>query len=85
MDALAGRPGKRFVEIVRHLASVLAAVIGSRTKKDYVVRPWTDEENAEFAEFCAALDANPIDPGFDPDAVEILTIDPWCEVELPRA
>ena len=76
---------RRIREAVRRVASVLAVVIGSRTKKDYVVRRWTDEENAEFAEFCAALAANPIDPGFDPDAVEILTIDPWFDMELPRA
>ena len=76
---------RRILEAIHRAASVLAAVIGSRTKKDYVVRPWTDEENAEFAEFCAAIDAAPIDPGSDPDAVEILSHDPWFDVELPRA
>ena len=75
----------RILEAIRRVASVLADVIGSRTGKDYVVRPWTEEENADFERLCASLDANPIKPGFDPDAVEILTIDPWCEVELPRA
>ena len=69
----------------RRLGEPLAAVIGSRTKKDYVVRPWTEEENADFERLCASLDANPIKPGFDPDSVEILTIDPWYDVDLPRA
>ncbi len=73
---------RRILEGIRR---ILADVIGSRTEKNYVVRPWTEAENADFSEFCASLDANPIKPGFDPDAVEILTIDPWCEVELPRA
>ncbi len=73
---------RRILEGIRR---ILAAAIGSKTGKDYVARPWTEEENAEFAEFCAAIDAAPIDPGFDPDAVEILTIDPWFDMELPRA
>ena len=72
-------------EATRAAASVLAEMTGRETGKDYVVRPWTDEENAEFAEFCAALDAVPIEPGFDPDSVEILSHDPWYDVELPRA
>ncbi len=75
----------RIREAIRRVASVPAAVIGSRTGKDYVVRPWTEEENADFARFCASLDENPIDPGFDPDSVEILSHDPWHDVELPRA
>ncbi len=73
---------RRILEGIRR---ILAAVIGSRTKKDYVVRPWTDEEDAEFKRFSDSIDANPIDPGFDPDSVEILTHDPWFDVELPRA
>ncbi len=76
---------RRILEIVRRAASVLAAVIGSRSGKDYVVRPWTEIENASFARPCASLDANSIKPGFDPDAVEILTHDPWYDVELPHA
>ena len=76
---------RRIREAIRRVASVLAAVIGSRTGKDYVVRPWTEEENADFAEFCASIDENPIDPGFDPDSVEILSHDPWYDMELPRA
>ena len=76
---------RRILEAIRAVASVLDDVIGRETEKDYVLRPWTEEENADFARFCASLDANPIKPGFDPDAVEILTIDPWFDVELPRA
>ncbi len=68
---------RRILEAIRRAASVLAAVIGSRTGKDYVVRPWTEKENADFALFCASLDANPIKPGLDPDAVVILCHDPW--------
>ncbi len=82
---MVGRPGKRFVATVCRVASVLADVIGSRTGKDYVVRPWTEEENADFARFCASLDENPIDPNIEEDSVEILTHDPWYDVELPRA
>ncbi len=73
---------RRILEGIRR---ILAAVIGSRTGKDYVVRPWTEEENADFERFCASLDENPVEPGFDPDAVEILSHDPWFDVELPRA
>ena len=73
---------RRILEGIRR---ILADVIGSRTEKNYVVRPWTKEESDDFSRFCAALAANPIDPGFDPDAVEILTIDPWFDMELPRA
>ncbi len=73
---------RRILEGIRR---ILAEMTGSRTEKDYVVRPWTEEENADFARFCASLDENPIDPGFDPDSVEILSHDPWYDVELPRA
>ncbi len=85
MDALAGRPGKRFLATIRRVASALAEMTGRQTERDYVVRPWTEEENADFARFCASLDENPSDPGFDPDSVQILTHDPWYDVELPRA
>ena len=73
---------RRILEGIRRL---LAAAIGSKTGKNYVVRPWTEEESADFARFCASLDENPIDPGFDPDSVEILSHDPWYDMELPRA
>ena len=73
---------RRILEGIRR---ILADVIGSRTEKNYVVRPWTKEENDDFSRFCASLDANPNKPGFDPDAVEILSHDPWFDVELPRA
>ncbi len=76
---------RRIREAIRAVASVLAEMTGSRTEKDYVVRPWTEDENADFARFCASLDENPIDPGFDPDAVEIMSHDPWYDMELPRA
>ena len=74
---------RRIREAIRRVASVLAAVIGSGTGKDYVVRPWTEEENADFERYCSLI--APITPGFDPDSVEILTHDPWYDVELPRA
>ncbi len=73
---------RRILEGIRR---ILAAAIGRETEKDYVVRPWTEQETASFARLCASLDANPIKPGFDPDAVEILSHDPWFDVELPRA
>ncbi len=76
---------RRILEIVRHLASVLADVIGREAEKDYVVRPWTEQENAEFSKFCVEIDASPIEPGFDPDSVEILSHDPWYDMDLPRA
>ena len=73
------------LEAIRRVASALAAAIGSKTGKDYVVRPWTEEENADFAKFSASIDASPIEPGFDPDQVEILSHDPWYDADLPRA
>ncbi len=82
---MAGRPGKRFVATVRRVARRLVAVIGWEIERDYVERPWTEEENADFDRFRVSLDANPIKPGFDPDSVEILSHDPWYDVELPRA
>ena len=30
--------------------------------KNYVERPWTDEEEADFAEFVASIDQTPSDP-----------------------
>ena len=76
---------RRILEAIRRVASGLAAVIGREAGKDYVVQPWTEEENADFDCFRVSLDQNPIDPGFDPDSVEILSHDPWYDMELPRA
>ena len=89
MDGLAGKPGKRFVATVRHLARGLAAVIGWEIGKDYVVRPWTEEENADFERFCASIGETPSDPvharAMEDGPVDFFNNDPWFDMELPRA
>ena len=37
-----------FLEAARRVASGLAGVIGRETEEDYVLRPWTAEEDADM-------------------------------------
>ena len=43
---------------LRRLAREL---IGREAEKDFVVRPWTPEENADFEKFCASIGQMPTD------------------------
>ena len=80
---------KRIFESVRRVASRLATVIGWRAKRDYVVRPWTKEENADFARFCESIGKIPEDPVharlMEDGPIDFFTVDPWYDMELPRA
>ncbi len=51
-----------FLEAARRVASGLAGVIGRETEEDYVLRPWTAEEDADFERFCASIGETPSDP-----------------------
>ncbi len=57
--------------------------------KDYLMRPWTAEENADFERFCASNGETPSDPAharlMDGEFDFFLNIDPWFDQELPRA
>jgi hypothetical protein len=70
---------KQFFATIRRLASGLVALIGCETEKDYVLRPWTEEENADFERFCSSIGEIPSDP------VTFFSNDPWYDQILPRA
>ena len=53
---------KLFLETFRSLARGLVALIGCETERDYVLRPWTEEENADFEKFCESIGVIPSDP-----------------------
>ncbi len=59
------------------------------TDKDYVVRPWTEEEDADFERFCQSIGETPSDPVharlMEDGEVDFFNVDPWWDVELPRA
>ena len=59
------------------------------TDKNYVVRPWTEEEGADFERFCASIGEIPSDPGharlMEDGAVDFFSLDEWWDLELPRA
>lgn len=80
---------KLFLTTVRRLARGLAAMTGWVPEKDYVVRPWTDAENAEFAEFCSSIGEIPSDPlwakALEDGPLDFFNNDPWFDMELPRA
>ena len=40
----------------------MRAVIGRETERDYVIRPWTEAENADFERFCDSIGKMPDDP-----------------------
>ena len=64
-------------------------ITSAMTDKDYVVRPWTEEENADFERFCASIDVTPSDPAhvqaMEDGPVDFFNNDPWFDMELPRA
>ena len=81
---------RRILEAIRRVAKGLVALIGCETEKDYVLRPWTEEENADFERFCASIGVMPSDPEWA-EAMEcgewgeFFSNDPWYDMDLPRA
>ena len=57
--------------------------------ENYVVRPWTEEEEADFERFCESIGQVPEDPVhaslMEDGEVDFFTLDEWPDVELPRA
>ncbi len=57
--------------------------------KNYVLRPWTDEENADFEKFCASIGEIPRDPewaaAMEDGEVDFFNNDPFQGVKLYRA
>ena len=57
--------------------------------KNYVERPWTAEEDADFQRFYESIGKTPSDPVharlMEGGAVDFFNLDEWHDVELPRA
>jgi hypothetical protein len=57
--------------------------------RDYVERPWTAEEDADFERFCASLGEIPKDRVharlMEDGEVDFFNLDERPDVELPRA
>jgi len=57
--------------------------------KNYVVRPWTEEEDADFEKFCASIGETPSDPkwaeAMEDGELDFFNNDPFYNVELHRA
>jgi hypothetical protein len=74
--------------ILEAITRILATVIGRETEKNYVVRPWTDEENADFLEFCDRIDEIPSDPelalAMEDGEVDFFNNDPFYNVKCYR-
>ena len=71
------------------LSRLARELIGRETERDYVVRPWTEEENADFEKFCASIGEMPSDPewaaAMEDGELDFFSNDPWYDMELPRA
>ncbi len=71
---------------LRRLAREL---IGRETERDYVLRPWTEEENSDFEKFCASIGETPSDPewaaAMDDGEIDFFNNDPFQGVKLYRA
>jgi hypothetical protein len=80
---------KRFFATIRSVTNGLAAAIGWEREKDYVLRPWTDEENADFEKFCASIGEIPSDPewaaAMEDGELDFFNNDPFVGVKLYRA
>jgi hypothetical protein len=68
---------KLFFETIRSAASGLATVIEWQKKKDYVLRPWTEEENADFEKFCDSIGKMPEDPEHAASSYPVLCRTPF--------
>ena len=57
--------------------------------RDYVLRPWTAEEDADFERFCQSIGETPSDPIharlMEDGEIDFFNVDPWWDTELPRA
>ena len=77
---------KLFFETIRSATSGLATVIGWQKDKNYVERPWTEEENADFEKFCASIGVIPSDPewaaAMQDGEVDFFNNDPFQGVKL---
>ena len=77
---------RRILEDIRR---ILADVIGWESGKDYVVRPWTEEENSDFEKFCASIGEMPSDPewaaAMEDGELDFFSNDPFHGVKLYRA
>jgi hypothetical protein len=55
-------------------------------EKNYVERPWTDEEEADFAEFCDRIGETPSDPelalAMQDGEIDFFNNDPFQGVKL---
>ena len=71
---------------LRRLAREL---IGREAEKDFVVRPWTPEEDADFEKFCASIGETPSDPAWaeamEDGELDFFSNDPFHGVKLYRA
>ena len=80
---------RRILEAIRRVAKGLADVIECATEKDYVLRPWTEEENADFERFCASIGEIPSDPewaaAMEDGDLDFFNNDPFQGVKLYRA
>jgi len=80
---------RRIREAIRRFGSVLADMIGRETERDYVLRPWTEEENSDFEKFCASIGETPSDPewaaAMDDGEIDFFNNDPFQGVKLYRA
>ena len=75
--------------ILEAITRILADVIGRETERDYVLRPWTEEENADFEKFCASIGKMPSDPewaaAMEDGEVDFFNNDVFVGVKLYRA
>ena len=79
---------RRNRESIRRVAKGLADVIEYATEKDYVLRPWTEEENADFEKFCASIGEMPSDPewaeALEDGELDFFSNDPFYNVKCYR-
>ncbi len=77
---------RRILEAIRR---ILADVIGWESGKDYVLRPWSPEEEEDFQRFCESIGQMPDDPehaeAMQDGEVDFFNNDPFYNVKLYRA
>ena len=67
----------------------ISPITSAMADKNYVERPWTEEEEEDFQRFCQSIGEIPEDPVharlMEDGAVDFFTLDEWWDVELPSA
>ncbi len=82
-------PGARSANIATFGFGYTRPIASAMKDKNYVLRPWTEEEEEDYQRFCDSIEKMPEDPVharlMEDGEVDFFDWDEWPDEELPRA